>query len=101
MDKKLNIRVFISYAHKDKDYFEVFMDTLNLNMKISTKYDYKIWDDRSIHVGSLWDKEIKHKLETSDLALLLVSDNFLASDYIKAYITIPENLDYSHPICTL
>ena len=84
MEKKQNIKVFISYSHNDKAYFEVFMDTLKANMKTSTNYNYEIWDDRNIYVGSLWDNEIQNNLETSDLALLLVSDSFLASDYIKA-----------------
>lgn len=84
MDEKLNIKVFISHAHNDHAYFEVFKDTLKQNMKTSTNYVYEIWDDRNIYVGNLWDDEIQNNLKTSNLALLLVSDSFLASDYIKA-----------------
>lgn len=84
MDKKNEIKVFISYAHNDQDYFDVFMEKLKDNTKTSKNYIYDIWDDTKIYVGSLWDNEIQNNLKTSDLALLLVSDSFLASDYIEA-----------------
>ena len=39
------------------------------------------WYDRKIEPGSRWEGEISDKLESADLILLLVSADFLASDY--------------------
>jgi hypothetical protein len=41
-----------------------------------------IWSDEQIMPGTRWDDEIKKQLETCRVALLLVTPNFLASDYI-------------------
>jgi len=42
------------------------------------------WDDSKIRTGKKWDVEIKKALETTRIAVLLVSDSFLASDYIAS-----------------
>ncbi len=39
------------------------------------------WHDRRIDAGDNLDKEISHYLEEADIVLLLVSSDFLASDY--------------------
>jgi len=81
---KQQVKVFISYAHDDEPYYKVFSKTLKTQLKSRNKYEYVVWDDNQIHIGSLWDDEIKQKIADSNLAILCISDSFLASDYIKA-----------------
>ncbi len=75
--QKLN--VFISYSHKDED----FKDALDTHLAM-LKHSDKIaaWNDRAILPGTEWDAEIKHQLEEAHIVLLLVSANFIASQYI-------------------
>ncbi|HRK81991.1 MAG TPA: TIR domain-containing protein [Saprospiraceae bacterium] len=75
--QKLN--VFISYSHKDEDFKEA-LDTHLTMLKRSDKI--AAWNDRAILPGTEWDAEIKHQLEEAHIILLLVSANFIASQYI-------------------
>ena len=40
------------------------------------------WYDMLIDIGSNWDEKIEYKLRNSDIIILLISDNFFASEYI-------------------
>jgi TIR domain len=72
------IRVFISYSHKD----EILRKELDKHLTI-LKRQKKIdtWNDRKIIPGQEFDKAIDDNLEIADIILLLVSPDFLASDY--------------------
>lgn len=72
-------KVFISYSHKDET-FKDELDTHFSALKRSGLVD--VWHDRRIDAGTEWDDEIKAELESADIILLLVSANFLASEYI-------------------
>jgi DNA-binding winged helix-turn-helix (wHTH) protein len=74
------VKVFISYAHKD----EQLRDQLETQLAILQRQGLiKIWHDREIGAGAEWSGTIDSKLETADVILLLVSPDFLASDYIS------------------
>ncbi|HST54152.1 MAG TPA: toll/interleukin-1 receptor domain-containing protein [Pyrinomonadaceae bacterium] len=72
------IEVFISYSHKD-DELRAQLET-HLSM-LKRKGVIREWSDRRIVAGQEWDKHIDRHLESADIILLLVSPDFLASDY--------------------
>lgn len=72
------LRAFISYSHKDSgalDRLHVHLANLQREGKIET------WYDRKILAGSVIDDDIDSELEHCDLFLLLISPDFIASDY--------------------
>jgi internalin A len=70
--------VFFSYSHKD----EVLRDELETHLKLLQRQGViSTWHDRKILPGSEWDREIDRDLERARIILLLVSADFMASDY--------------------
>jgi hypothetical protein len=43
-----------------------------------------LWDDTYISPGTHWEQEITHQLHTAQIILLLVSSDFIASEYCMA-----------------
>jgi len=43
----------------------------------------EVWTDEDIIPGQVWDNEIKKSLENADVILLLVSNDFLVSNYVN------------------
>ena len=76
-------KIFISYAHKDDLYFRLFKAGIESHSKSSQKLNWKIWCDKKIPAGALWHNVIQEEIKTCDAAILLVSANFLSSDYIE------------------
>jgi hypothetical protein len=74
----MSIHVFFSYAHKDEKYKDELLNHLRVLQK--EKY-IDGWDDRKIIPGGEWESEINLNIQSSQIILLLVSSNFLASDY--------------------
>lgn len=72
------IRVFYSYAREDQD----LRETLEKHLRpLKRRRVITDWHDRLITAGSEWAKEIDEHLESADLILLLISPDFMASDY--------------------
>lgn len=72
-------RLFYSYAHED----ESLRDELAKHLKLLERQGVLAsWHDRSIEAGTDWDQTIAQQLLDADIILLLVSVDFLASDYI-------------------
>jgi hypothetical protein len=74
------IDVFYSYAHPD----EPLRDELARHLKALERSGLiHQWYDRCILPGTEWAREIDINLHTADIVLLLVSPDFLASDYCQ------------------
>ena len=60
------------------------MDDLLTQLKVLTLSDdqIEIWQDGLLEPGIKWDKEIKEKLHSAHIVLLLVSARFLTTNYI-------------------
>jgi len=72
------IRVFISYSHRDDTYREELETHLKL---LQRQGEIAIWSDRKIVPGEKWGEKIDDNLEAADVILLMVSADFVASDY--------------------
>jgi hypothetical protein len=69
------IEVFISYSHKDED----LKDELYIHLANLTRQNkIKPWQDRAIEAGTEWDAEIKARLESAGVILLLITPRFIA-----------------------
>jgi hypothetical protein len=77
---KLNrtIEVFVSYAHEDEGLWNELSKHLS-NLK--RRNVISIWHHRQIGAGQEWKNEIDAHLNMAHIVLLLVSADFLASDY--------------------
>ncbi len=72
------IEIFFSYAHKDEKWrneLENQLSTLKRQGLIAG------WHDRKISPGTDWANEIDTRLNAASIILLLVSPDFIASDY--------------------
>jgi hypothetical protein len=82
--EKPGVNVFISYAHKDAPFFEVFKEGVKSHLSSSDKFNFITWEDSDIPLGSNWDEEIQKNLGKSGIAILCVSSDFLGSRYIRS-----------------
>lgn len=79
------INIFICYAHKDKtllDKLENHLEPLRRSGQIMP------WYDREIQPGMNWKQEIDTHLNSADIILLLISPDFMASDYCYGKETV-------------
>ncbi len=72
------LTVFFSYSHKDEE----LRDELATHLKMMQRQGLiSSWHDRQISAGTEWANAIDDNLNIADVILLLISANFLASDY--------------------
>jgi CheY-like chemotaxis protein len=73
--------VFISYSHEDRK----LKDELIKYLRVYEKHrnNLALWSDSDISVGDDWLPKIEHAIENAAVAILLITVNFLTSDFIQ------------------
>jgi hypothetical protein len=73
-------RVFVSYSHKDHKQ----LARLRTHLKpLERDGRLELWDDTRIQAGDKWRNEIREAIESCRVAILLISADFMASDFIQ------------------
>jgi len=73
-----DIEVFFSYSHED----EKLRDELEKHLSILKRLGLiSAWHDRKIGAGNEWKGQIDDQLNSAHIILLLISPDFLSSDY--------------------
>jgi formylglycine-generating enzyme required for sulfatase activity len=81
-------KIFISYSHEDKKWKKYIIKFLN-----EVTENFEIWDDQNIRAGKKWNTEILSALHESSIVLLLISIDYLTSEFIKK-TELPEILEH-------
>jgi len=79
--------IFISYSHADEKWKDLLVKHLKALRLEGLLPD--TWDDRRIAVGQMWREEIQKAMDSAAAAILLVSVDFLISDFIRS-VEIPQ-----------
>ena len=71
--------VFVSYCHADA----AWLDRVKIHLRpLVRQTGIDLWDDSRIAPGQTWQEEISKALARARVAILLVSADFLASDFV-------------------
>jgi len=76
------MKVFISYAHEDKELAWKISDALK-------KYGLEVWDEREIMPGENWAAKVSHALQSSSALIVLITPKALESKWV------PREIEYA------
>jgi hypothetical protein len=74
------VSIFISYAREDRESVRALKNHMSNLQGLGL---VSAWHDAEISPGVLWETEIKAAMAKAELMLLLVSSDFMSSDYIR------------------
>jgi mRNA-degrading endonuclease RelE of RelBE toxin-antitoxin system len=72
--------LFVSYSHKDVKWLEEIRKFLS---GMEQEGSIRFWDDSQLIAGVPWKDELVKALETASAGVLLVSQDFLKSEFIR------------------
>ena len=73
--------IFVSYSHADQPW----LDRLRIHLRpLERDRTIDYWDDGKIRPGTVWRDEIRSAIQKARVAVLLISADFLASDFVAA-----------------
>ncbi len=73
-------KIFISYSHKDGQWLERVKTHLKSLKHLGVSA--KAWEDTKLKAGTRWKDEIEKAMGNAEVAILLISADFFASDFI-------------------
>src|SRR5436853_5763108 len=72
------VNIFFCYAHED----EALLNKLKAHLRpLQRQGLIDVWHDRDISAGTEWERKIDEHINSAQIILLLVSPNFMDSDY--------------------
>ena len=74
--------IFVSYTHVDRGWVERLHTVLK---PIIQDEKISFWEDSSIEPGGKWREKIEVAMAKADYAILMISPDFLASDFVIGY----------------
>lgn len=78
------VKCFICYAHEDLEMVDrlhgTYLEALRHHPALQ---DMEIWRDREIVAGDKWNVEIEREIATADVFLMLLSDDWFGSKFIR------------------
>jgi hypothetical protein len=72
--------IFVSYAHEDRHWMNKLRSVLR---PLERTVGVSVWDDHTLGPGARFEREIHEAIATARVAILLVSDAFLESSFIR------------------
>jgi hypothetical protein len=73
--------IFVSYCHRD----QAWLDRVQVHLRpLARDGLLDVWDDRRLQPGADWKPELQQSLKKADAAVLLISADFLASEFIAS-----------------
>lgn len=85
---RVRTKAFVSYSHRDGRW----LDQLRAHLANYPEVDLRVWDDRRIKPGTRWRNSIGREIGTAKVAVLLVSQDFLDSNFIQ-HAELPKLLE--------
>jgi TIR domain len=80
--EKQRVKMFVSYSHGDQKWLE----RLVINLKpLERAKAIDVWSDQRLEPGRIWKDEIQRALDSARIAVLLVTPNFMGSDFIAEH----------------
>ena len=77
-----HVHIFYSYAQRDESLVKELENHLSV---LKWQGHITSWHKRNISAGTEWSSETNKNLNTADIILLIISADFIASDYLLWY----------------